>query len=368
MKTRANVGVIGCGQISSVYLNAPSFFDNLNIVACADIDMERARSQAQRFDIPKACSVEELLADPEIDLVINLTIPNVHADISMSILRANKSVYSEKPLALEKSAGNAILNEAQTQNLRVGCAPDTFLGGGIQTCIKLIEEGQIGTPVAATAFMLGHGMENWHPDPHFFYQPGAGPLFDMGPYYLTALIAMMGPIRRVSSSARITFPERIVTSEPKQGTRIPVNTPTHVAGILDFASGPVATMIMSFDVWGHKLPRIEIYGTEGTISVPDPNTFHGPVHLQQGRGEWQDIPVSSDYDKNLRGLGVAEMVQAMQQERPHRANGELAYHVLDTMQSLLESSEAGKFIELTSICKQPAPLGTELSAWRSNQR
>jgi predicted dehydrogenase len=216
--------------------------------------------------------------------------------------------------------------------------------------------------------MLGHGMEHWHPDPYFFYQPGAGPLFDMGPYYLTALIAMMGPIRRVASSARITFPERIVSSEPKQGTRIPVNTPTHIAGILDFSNGPVATMVLSFDVWGHKLPRIEIYGTEGSISVPDPNTFHGPVYLQQGRGEWQDIPVSPDYEKNLRGLGVAEMVQAMQQDRQHRANGELAYHVLDTMQSLLESSEAGKFIELSSTCKQPAPLGTELSAWKSNQR
>lgn len=366
MKTKATLGVIGCGQISSIYLNAPHFFDNLNIVACADIDLDRARSQAQRFNIPKACSVEELLADPDIELVINLTIPGVHADVSTSILRAGKSVYSEKPLALQKDAGRALLDEAQARSLRVGCAPDTFLGGGIQTCIQLIEEGQIGTPIAATAFMLNHGMEHWHPDPYFFYQPGAGPLFDLGPYYLTALIAMMGPIRRVSGSARITFSERIVTSQPKLGTRIDVNTPTHVAGILDFVNGPVATMIMSFDVWSHKLPRIEIYGTEGTISVPDPNTFHGPVYLQQQREDWQDIPVSAEYEKNLRGLGVAEMVQAMHQGRPHRANGELAYHVLDTMQSLLESSEAGKYIELTSTCQRPAPLGTKLTSWQNS--
>ena len=361
MKSKAIVGVVGCGNISSVYLNAPHIFDNLNIVACADIDLERAQRQAERFAIAKACTVEELLADPAIELVINLTVPNVHAEVSRSILRSNKSVYSEKPLAIQREQGRMLLDEAQERHLVVGCAPDTFLGGGIQTCIKLIEEGQIGTPVAATAFMLSHGLEHWHPDPYFFYQPGAGPLFDMGPYYLTTLIAMMGPIQRVTSSARTTFAERVVTSQPKYGTHIPVNTPTHIAGTLDFENGAIATMIMSFDVWGHQLPRIEVYGTEGTISVPDPNTFHGPVFLRRGTGEWEDIPVGHEYEQNLRGLGVAEMVQAMQQGRLPRANGEMAYHALDTMESLLESSQVGKHIELASTCRRPASLGTVLS-------
>ena len=366
VKTKTSIGVIGCGQISAVYLASPRVFDNLAITACADIDVERAERQAQRFNIPKACRVEELLADPAIEVVINLTIPAVHAEVSTAILKAGKSVYSEKPLAIQRDGGRIVLEEATRRNLRVGCAPDTFLGGGIQTCIRLLEEGQIGTPIAATAFMLNHGMEHWHPDPYFFYQPGAGPLFDMGPYYVTALIAMLGPIRRVAGSARISFPERTVTSEARRGTRIPVNTPTHVAGILDFASGSVATMVMSFDIWGHKLPRIEVYGTEGTISVPDPNTFHGPVFLQRQSGEWQNIAVSSEYEKNVRGLGVAEMVQAMQYNRMQRANGELAYHVLDTMQSLLESSESGKHMDLASTCSKPAFLGTELASWRNN--
>lgn len=363
-KAKTNIGVIGCGQISSIYLQAPDTFDILNIVACSDIDMKRAQAQAERFNVPRVYSAEELLADPDIDIVLNLTIPRVHAEIGLAAIEAGKAAYSEKPLAIHREQGKALLDAARAKNLRVGCAPDTFLGGGIQTCIKLINDGAIGTPVAATAFMMGHGPESWHADPEFFYQPGAGPLFDMGPYYLTALIAMLGPIQRVTGSARITFPERLITSQPKYGTKIQVNTPTHIAGVLDFANGAVATLTTSFDVWSHHMPRIEIYGTEGSLSVPDPNTFGGPVSLRRAQdSEWQEVPLTHDYTKNSRGIGLADMAHALRSGRTHRASGDLAYHVLDTMQALLESSEAGHHIILTSTCERPAPLDPGTHDW-----
>lgn len=364
MAQQLTIGVIGCGNISSTYFQAPQQFNNLRIVACADIDLPRAQAQAAKFGIPKACSVEELLADPEIEVVLNLTVPAVHAQISLAALQANKAVYGEKPLATNRADGEAILHTAREKNLRVGCAPDTFLGGGLQTCIKLINDGAIGAPVAATAFVVGHGMEHWHPDPFFFYQPGAGPLFDMGPYYLTALISMLGPIRRVSASAKISFPERIVTSKPKAGTKIPVNTPTHVAGTLDFANGTIATLITSFDVWHHHLPSIEIYGTEGSLSVPDPNTFGGPVRLRRaGESDWQEVPLTHGYITNSRGLGLADMANVMHTDQLHRANGEMAYHVLDTIESLFQSSQEDRHILLSSSCHQPEPFAPGLQTW-----
>lgn len=363
-KAKTTIGVIGCGQISSIYLEAPGKFDVLDIVACADLDMERARSQAARFGIPKACTVEELLADPSIEIVLNLTIPKVHAEIGMAAVRAGKSAYGEKPLALERVSAMKLLQSAQDKQLRVGSAPDTFLGGGIQTCIKLIDEGAIGIPVAATAFMMSHGPESWHADPEFFYQPGAGPMFDMGPYYLTALIAMMGPVRRVTGSTRITFPERLITSQPKYGAKITVNTPTHVAGMLDFANGAIATIITSFDTWHHHLPRIEIYGTEGSLSVPDPNTFGGPVYVRHATDkEWREVPLIHGYTKNSRGIGLADMAAAIHLGVPHRASGELAYHVLDIMQSFHEASTQGRHIELSSTCERPAPLDPKHLPW-----
>lgn len=361
MKSITNLGIIGCGKISSIYFEVLRTFDNLNILACADLVMERAQAQAHRYNIPRACTVQELLADPEIDLIVNLTVPNAHAEIALAAIEAGKSVYSEKPLAIHREQGQAILNAAQRKNLRVGNAPDTFLGGGIQTCIKLVNDGLIGVPIAATAFMMSHGVESWHPDPDFYYQPGGGPMFDMGPYYLTALIALMGPIRRVTGSTHTTFSERIITSQPKYGTKISVNVPTHVAGLIDFASGAVGTIITSFDIWRHRLPHIEIYGTEGTLSVPDPNTFGGPVHLYLARTrEWSDVPLTHGYTQNSRGIGVADMAQSMQTGQPHRANGEMAFHVLDIMQSFHEASSQGRHIELASTCTRPAPLDLNL--------
>ncbi len=367
MNRKTPIGIIGCGNISSVYFKAPQIFDILQVVACADIDMERARSQAEKYGVPKVCTVEELLADPEIEIVVNLTVPNAHAEVALSAIAAGKAVYGEKPLATRRADGNAILEAARAQQVRVGNAPDTFLGGGFQTCIQLINEGQIGTPIAATAFKLNHGMEHWHPDPYFFYQPGAGPMFDVGPYYLTALIAMMGPIRRVSASVQTTFAERTVTSEPKYGTKIPVNTPTHIAGIMEFTSGAIGTIITSFDVWRHRLPFIEIYGTEGTLSTPDPNRFDGPVYIRQAKDEaWREVPLTHGYTSEARGLGVADMARAMRSGHPHRANGEMAYHVLDIIESFMQSASEGRHITLSSTCSRPEPLNPGLHTWEED--
>ncbi len=352
-----SIGVIGCGQISSIYMEAPATFDILNIVACADIDMAKAHAQAKRFSIPKVCTVEELLADPEVEIVLNLTIPNVHSEIALAALAAGKSTYSEKPLGITRAQGKAVLDAAQAKGLRAGCAPDTFLGGGLQTCIQLINEGQIGQPVAATAFMLGHGPESWHLAPDFYYQPGGGPMFDMGPYYFAALIAMLGPLRRVTGSAQTSFPERTITNSLEYGRKIKVNTPTHIVGVLDFANGAVGTIITSFDVWSHQLPRIEIYGTEGSLSVPDPNTFSGPISLRRANEkEWHEVPLTHGYTKNSRGIGLADMAYAIQANTPQRASGEMAYHILDIMQAIHEASDEGHHIELSSTCPRPAPL------------
>lgn len=357
MKRKYHIGIVGCGDVSSMYLATLRSFDILQVIACADIDMERAQKQAKHYNIPKVCTVEELLSDPEVDIVVNLTVPNAHADIALASIAAGKAIYNEKPLATKKSDGKAILAAATSKNVYVGNAPDTFLGGGLQTCIKLINEGQIGVPIAATAFMLNHGMEHWHADPYFFYQPGGGPMFDFGPYYLTALIAMMGPIRRVTASMQTTFAERVITSELKYGTKIPVNTPTYITGIMEFVSGAVGTIITSFDVWHHRLPYIEIYGTEGTLSTPDPDYFDGPVYIRRPKDEiWYEIPLTHSYTDNFRGLGIVDMVYAMRFNRIPRANGAMAYHVLDIIESFFQSATIGKHITLTSTCSRPAPL------------
>jgi len=367
MNNKTSVGIIGCGNISPIYFKAPRLFDILQVVACADIDMERARSQAAHYGVPKACTVEELLADPEIEIVINLTVPNAHAEVALQAIAAGKAVYNEKPLATRRGDGKAILEAARAKQVRVGNAPDTFLGGGFQTCIELINDGQIGRPVAATAFRLNHGMEDWHPDPYFFYQPGAGPMFDVGPYYLTALIAMMGPILRVTSSMQTTFPERKVTRKPQYGTKIPVNTPTHIAGIMEFASGGVGTILTSFDIWRHRLPFIEIYGTEGTLSTPDPNRFDGPVYIRRAKDEtWREVPLTRGYTSNSRGLGIADMAHAMRSGRPHRANGEMAYHVLDIIESFAQSAAEGRHITLSSTCTRPELLNSGEHEWEED--
>ena len=360
MPEPARIGVIGCGNICGIYFKNARTFDILETLACADLIPERAEARAAEFGIPKVCTVDEMLADPEIEIVLNLTIPNAHADVAMRAVQAGKSVHNEKPLTITRAEGRALLDAAAENGVRVGAAPDTFMGAGIQTCRKLIDDGAIGLPVAATAFMTCHGHESWHPDPEFYYKIGGGPMFDMGPYYLTAMIALMGPIRRVTGSTRITFPQRTITSEAKNGQKIDVEVPTHVAGVIDFACGAVATIITSFDVWGANLPGIEIYGSEGSLSVPDPNGFGGPVRTKLGRDEWEDVELTHPYAENSRGIGAADMAYALRSGRPHRANGEMAFHVLDAMHAFHDASNEGRHVELSSTCPQPAAMPTDL--------
>ena len=345
------VGIIGCGNISTAYVNGCRAFAHLRLVAVADARPEAAQAKAAEHGLACAGSVEELLANPDIDVVVNLTVPDAHAAVSLAILAAGKHVYSEKPLAIERADGRAILDAAAARGLRVGCAPDTFLGGGLQTCRQLIDDGAIGQPLAAVAFMLGHGPESWHPNPAFFYRRGAGPLFDMGPYYLTALIHLLGPEERVAALASASIAARVAAG----GARLPVEVPTHVAGTLAMAGGLPATMITSFDVWGHSLPRLEIYGSEGSLSVPDPNTFGGPVRLWRVGGAWEDMPLSHS-DAVRRGVGLADMALAIGDGRPHRATGEMAYHVLDAMHSFYDAAAEGRTVTLASTCAQPAAL------------
>lgn len=351
------VGVIGCGFISGIYMQAGRTFRNLEIVACADLIHKRAQARAEEFGIPAAVSNEELLADPEIEIVANLTTPDAHYSVCMDAVNAGKSVHVEKPLSITREEGQTLLKTAANKGVRVGGAPDTFLGAGMQTCRKLIDDGWIGEPIGASAFMLCHGHESWHPDPGFYYKVGGGPMFDMGPYYLTALISLLGPIRRVTGSARITFPERTITSAPKYGTKIQVDVPTHVAGVIDFRSGAVATLVTSFDVWSHQLPNIEIYGTEGSMRVPDPNNFGGPVLIRRsGAKEWTEMPLTHGFAENSRGIAVADMACAIRSGREHRASGKLAYHVLEAMHGFHEASDSGRHYQMESTVERPAPL------------
>ncbi len=354
----AKVGLIGCGNISGIYCKNAQKLEALELAACADLIMERAEARAREFNIPRACTPRELLADPEIEIVLNLTVPKAHAEVALTAIKAGKSVYSEKPLAVDREEGKKILRAAKRKEVLVGCAPDTFLGAGIQTCRKLIDDGWIGRPIGAAAFFTCPGHESWHPDPEFYYQVGGGPMLDMGPYYLTSLIALMGPVGRVTGSTAASFPQRTITSEPKYGAKIKVEVATHAVGVLDFVGGGIATIMMSFDVWAAELPRIEIYGTLGALSVPDPNCFGGPVRVWLN-GEWGEVPLTHGYVENSRGLGVADMAYALRSGRPHRANGEMAYHVLDVMQAVEDACSKGRHVDIKSTCESPAalPLG-----------
>jgi len=360
---KVKVGIIGCGKISNIYFKTMrEIYSNiLDVVACADLDLARANAKATEYPGVKAMTVKKLLADPAIKIVVNLTIPKAHYKVAMQALKAGKNVYSEKPLTVTRAQGRKLLALAKEKNLRVGNAPDTFMGGGIQTCRKLIDDGVIGEPVAVTAFMMCRGHESWHPDPEFYYQVGGGPMFDMGPYYLTALVNLLGPVKRVTGSARISFPTRTITSAKKNGTVMTVEVPTHVAGIMDFANGTVGAIIMSFDVWAHTLPCIQIYGSKASLEVPDPNGFGGVVKIRKaGEKEWNEVKLTHEADIN-RGTGVADMAYSiLRPERPHRANGELAFHVLDIMHAFHDASAKGKHMIVKSTCERPPAVPSGL--------
>jgi predicted dehydrogenase len=359
----ARVGIVGCGAISGAYLSQCPQFGILEVVACADLVRERAEARAAEYGVPRVLEVEELLADPEIEIVVNLTVPQAHYPIARAAVQAGKSVWNEKPLTLTREEGRELLAAAEAGHVLVGCAPDTFLGGGHQTCRQLIDDGAIGTPVACTAFMVGHGHETWHPNPEFYYKPGGGPMFDMGPYYLTALVNMIGPARRVTGATQTFFPQRLITSQPYAGTVVEVEVATHVAGLLDFHCGAIGTIITSFDVWAHNLPILEVHGTEGSLSVPDPNGPGGTPRLwRRETGEWQDVPLTHGYAENSRSIGVADMAYAIRTGRPHRASGRLAYHVLDIMHAFHDASDRGEHVMLESTVDRPAPLPAKLRA------
>lgn len=350
------VGFVGCGNISGSYVEGCRRHAILDVVACADLEAERARALALELDVPKACQVEELLADPDVDIVLNLTAHQAHAAVSLAAIEAGKHVYSEKPLASSTEEGLAILEAARGRGVRVGCAPDTFLGGGLQTCRRLIDEGLVGQPLACFASYVHRGHEWWHPDPESYYRRGCGPALDTGPYLVTALVSLLGPVARVAGSAMLNRPERVITSEPRRGARIQVEANTHVAGVLEFASGASATVMLSYDVWAAQLPRLEIYGTEGTLSVPHPEGFGGPVRIWLGEAsDWSEVQLTHGAEAG-RGIGVADMAHAIAEGREHRASGELALHVLDTLCALEQSSSAGQHVTLSTTCARPAPL------------
>jgi predicted dehydrogenase len=357
MQRRVKVGIIGCGKISTAYFEGCRRYDVLEVVACADLDPVRAQAQAAKYGI-RACAVEDLLHDPAIEIVVNLTVPQAHVAVNTAILEAGKHAYCEKPFALVSREGRQVLVLARKHRRLVGCAPDPFLGGGLQTCRKLLDDGAIGRPVAALAFMMGHGPEGWHPSPQFYYQKGGGPLFDMGPYYLTALINLFGPVARVCGLAQKHFAERLITSQPFAGTKIPVETATHLTGALEFADGVGATMVMSFDTWpGPALPCIAVYGSEGSLEVPDPNRFDGTVRLfKPDAKEPLNVPLTHTVDRS-RGSGVADLAYSiLRRGRRHRANGALANHVVEVMEAFERSSTANRYVRIRSTCERPAML------------
>lgn len=348
------IGVIGCGNIfEGAYVPGAKHY-GLSLAAVADVDLERARTAAAKHGIPRACSVDELLADPEIGLVLNLTVPKVHADIDRRSLESGKHVWAEKPLALSTAEARPVLELARRTGLRVGSAPDTILGAGMQTCRRAIDEGRLGRVIGGVAFMACPGHESWHPSPEFYYEAGGGPLFDMGPYYLSALVSLIGPVRRVGGFTARARSERLITSEPKKGKVVPVEVDTHVAGVLEFVGGAVVNVLMSFDTRAHRLPCLQLYGTEASMNLPDPNGFTGPVEICAGGREWEEIPCRHEIGR--RGAGTADLIAALRNGRAHRTSLELAAHVLDVMESLVSAGHTQRVIDVESTCERPAPV------------
>ena len=359
---KVKVGIVGCGNISQIYFeNLTKVFQNIEVYACCDLIEERAKAKAEEFSVPNIMTLKELLSDPQIDILLNLTTPQGHYDICKASLLAGKHTYVEKPLSLTFEEGQELMQIAKKKQLFLGGAPDTFLGGGLQSCRKYIDDGLIGEPLGASAFMVCHGHESWHPDPAFYYKTGGGPLFDMGPYYLTALVSLMGSVKTVSGMTNTAFPTRTITSQPHYGEEITVEVPTHIAGTMQFENGAGASMIMSFDVWGSTLPRIEIYGTRGTLIVPDPNTFGGPIMVRMNNAsEFSPLPLTHIYAENSRGIGVADMAQCILDGGIPRAGCDLNGHVLEVMEAFYNSAQQQRHYRMHTTCHRPEPLPLDL--------
>ena len=353
------VGFVGCGNICDIYMsNIIEVFKDLKITGVTDLVPERAHSKASEYGIKKVYKdMHELLSDPDVDIVLNLSRPYEHFTVTMAALTANKHVYTEKPLGVLFGEAEKIMALANKKDLQVGGAPDTFLGAGIQTCRKLIDDGFIGDVLGASAYMVSRGTESWHPDPEFFYKYGGGPMLDMGPYYLTALVSLLGPVKTVTGMTKASFSERTITSQSLYGKVITVDVPTYVTGLMNFHSGVIATIFTTFDVHAAKVPYIEIYGSEGTLSVPDPNFFDGPVRLFRAGSEgFAEIPLLFEYHENSRGLGLADMAKAIENGRKARASGELMLHINEIMTGFEKASEERTFIDIQSFAERPAPM------------
>ncbi|MET8824506.1 Gfo/Idh/MocA family oxidoreductase [Streptomyces sp. NPDC004610] len=352
------VGLVGAGKISGAYLDTLARLDRVRLTAVADLDPHRAGAAAARTPGPVAVtgSLAELLTRDDVDAVLNLTTPGEHAGVTLAALAAGKHVYGEKPLTATREDAGHVLATARAAGLRVGCAPDTVLGTAVQSARAAVDDGLIGTPVAATAFMTGLGPERWHPDPEFYYRPGGGPLLDMGPYYLSALVHLLGPVVRVTGAASRPRAEREIGSGVRAGHRFAVEVATHVTGVLEHANGALTTLIMSFDIPASRLPRIEVHGTGGSLSVPDPNGFNGLVELHRVRDEWRPLPVRAGYRDSGRGTGLADLADALATGRPHRASAELAAHVLDVMLTLLDAADRRGSLPVGSTCERPTPV------------
>jgi predicted dehydrogenase len=359
-KGPVKIGVIGCGVISKAYLDMARNFPIVQVVACADIAPEIAREKAEEFKIPRACSVAELLKDESIELVLNLTVPKAHVPVGLACIEAGKHMYCEKPLGIDREEGKQLLLAAKRKKVRIGCAPDTFMGTGVQTSRKLLDDGAIGRPVAFTAFMMCRGHETWHPSPEFYYEAGGGPMFDMGPYYLTALLNLLGPMKRLTGSATIAIPERIITSAPNSGKKIVVETPDHICGTIEFRNGASGVILQSFATMFAETHPITIFGENGTLKVPDPNTFDKPVFIRTKDDKaWKEVPPMfvAGYG---RSVGVADMAYAIRSGRKHRASAEQAFAVLDAMQGFLDSARTDRAYRIKAKYERPAPMPAEL--------
>jgi predicted dehydrogenase len=368
MANKLGVGVIGCGNISTTYLGLAPLFRGIEMRACADINMDTAKARAKEYKV-RADTVDGLLKSDDIDIVVNLTVPAVHYAVSKDVLDAGKHVYSEKPFVLSVQEGLDLKKRAEKKNLRVGSAPDTFLGGAHQLARSLIDSGKLGRITSGTCHVMSHGMEHWHPNPDFFFQPGGGPILDLGPYYISNLVQLIGPVKQVAALATIPAKERTISSKPRAGEKIPVNTPTTILALLEFENGAAVTFNASWDVWDHGHAPMELYGEEGTLHVPDPNFFGGAVRFsKKGKPvkkapKW-DHPFTVPNEQhsqgkmaNYRTAGLADMALAIIDGRPHRCSLEAALHAVDVMAGILKSGGTGKFVPMQTTCERPAALG-----------
>lgn len=348
------VALVGAGVISGQYLRNLTSFPDVRVLAVADIDTGRAAEVAREHGVEVSGTLADALAIPEVEIVVNLTVPSAHAAVALESLRAGKHVYGEKPMAMSTDEAAKVMAEAADRGLRVGGAPDTFLGAGLQSALHAISSGLIGKPVAVTAATQSLGPESWHPSPEFFYQPGGGPLFDLGPYYLTALVSLLGPVVRVAAGTRRARDQREVGSGPKAGKLFPVDVPTHVNALLDFPGTATASATFSFDSAINRR-MIEVIGSEGALSLPDPNTFEGPLLVRGLRdADWRELPITGTTAG--RGIGVLDMARSLRAGTPHRASGELTYHVLELMAAITESGERAEFRDIGSAPDAPEPL------------